>query len=182
MAIFNLFDKDKEQKANPQGHFGPANPPLRGPGGKFVSKNKPEIITEDKSVTKTLAPKPEVKKITKSPKFKGPFPITFYGKGVKRFYEDGKWYFAIEDILNLCSATPGLEPYAKLKESKKYSTLFKKHTVEIESVACVGPEGANEILVALAHSAGATFPGPLTSWFTETANLPYEEPVEPNNK
>jgi hypothetical protein len=202
MAIFDFFDKDKSDNQDPNQHFGPKHLPVRGPGGKFVSKKKVETkpavekevketkIEEEKqaepevetvTVEEKETSKPEEKKSSKSPKFKGPFPITFYGTEVRRFYEDNKWYYSIEDFLKLCSSTPPLERYSELKESKKYSTLFKKYTVKIEEVACTDPEGANEILKALSFS-GVTFPGPLSSWFTDTANLPYEEPTDQETK
>lgn len=139
--------------------------PVRDTHGKFISKKPASVKTEED--------KP-AKKITGEPK--GPYIATFYGVEIRKYYEDGKWYFSIEDILPLGQKNPPLASLDKLKEKEEFNAVFEKVVKVIDNIPCSGAKGVVEIV----NLTGASFPGPFLRWIEETATFPFEEPAPVN--
>lgn len=151
--------------------------PKRGPGGKFVSSKK-EV--ESKKID--AAPNKKSNEKTQEPKKKSegnssqqPTTSTFYGKTVRRFYQEGNWYFSIDDVISLAAADSlnqkiNLGDEKKLAEGRKkitkefsYSDNSGNHTIE----TALAPD-----LIELSPYVRGIYPGPFRRWITETSNFP----------
>ena len=127
--------------------------PVRDSHGKFIGKKaqeKPASHEEDKPVKKT-AGEP-----------KGPYIATFYSVEIRKYYEDGKWYFSIEDILPLGQKVPPLGSLDKLKEQEEFNKVFEKAVRIIDNIPCSGAKG----IVDIVNLTKASFPGPFQKWFS----------------
>jgi hypothetical protein len=159
MAIFGFLDK-KEEKEVENSKYDPKGTVLRGPGGKFMSKKK----IEESSI-------PHKKKSVSSPK--GPVVTTFFGREVRRYYWQKKWYFSVEDVLLIGSAEPVLPPYKELKNKKGVKEILEKNVETISEIPCATAENTIESIRFLKLK----FPGPIVDWLTDTAKFPYTAPV-----
>lgn len=143
--------------------------PVRDTHGKFVSK---------KAVVATLQEEPAAKpqEIPNSIPANEPYTSTFYGVDIKKYYDNGKWYFSIEDILPLGQKNPPLQSLDKLKENEEFNKVFEKAVKIIDNIPCSEAKGIVEIV----NLTGASFPGPFQRWIEETAAFPFEEPAPVN--
>lgn len=147
--------------------------PVRDTHGKFISKKPAPAKTEEDKPIRQVQSEP-AKKIAGEPK--GPYIATFYSVEIRKYYEDGKWYFSIEDILPLGQKNPPLESLDKLKEKEEFNAVFEKVVKVIDNIPCSGAKGVVEIV----NLTGASFPGPFSRWIEETATFPFEEPAPIN--
>ena len=176
---FKLFDKDEDKKqTTPDAAMEgakkektSAKEPLRDDNGKFVSKK------EDVSKTSKTESKKE-KKVSPE-KVIGPILISFYGKDVRRFYKNKKWYFAIDDIINLAQINnedptqPEGDP-EKLKEIRKKSSIkikYRNHNREEITLECIDAKTASEV----PKYVRGRFPGAFNRWIKETSEIPYSK-------
>jgi len=156
----------------------------RGPGGRFVSKNKKDLPKQE-VVVKKAETIPRADKASAPQKSKVA-TLTMYSRPVRIAELDGKRYFVLSDIVSLC-----LEPYAheeldKLRSNReslqKINPLIKNYTLGIdgenETTECVTHEGA----IAIVRMIKKPFPGPFTRWVTQVSdpsfNLP--KPIDSN--
>jgi hypothetical protein len=139
--------------------------PVRGPGGKFVS-TKPKAKEEVK---------PEVVE-KKETAVKGPFPITFNGHVVNRYYKDGAWYFSLDDIAHCAYINPD-DPRINKGHPKKLAEAIEECETKIDGVSVAKPK---EIAKFIPYFKG-TMPGPITDWLSLNADapVPQEEVVSP---
>lgn len=149
----------------------PKKMPARDANGKFISKKtapkkESDEIPKEESVIKDKSG------------FKGPYISIFYSVEIRKYYEDGKWYFSIEDILPLGQKDPPLGSLDQLKEEEEINKVFEKVVRVIDDIPCSGAEGIVEIV----NLTGANFPGPFIRWIEETATFPFEEPAPVNPK
>jgi len=165
----------------------PPKPILRGPGGKFISK-KIDLESISSEHTPTITYPLDKEKTTDEKETAietnqietGLLTATFYGNQIRKYYLDGDWYFAIEDILPLAQYDDplgALESFKKKEESKK---TFDKVVKEIRDsdnvVECVNYGGFMELLPIL-RSEEHMFPGPFPSWLEDTSKFPYANPT-----
>jgi hypothetical protein len=130
--------------------------PVRGPGGKFVS-TKPKVKEEVK---------PEVVE-TKETTVTGPFPVTFNGHIVNRYYKDGVWYFSLDDIAH-CSYINPDDPRIGNGDPKKLAEAIKKCETKIDGISVAEPR---EIAKFIPYFKG-TMPGPIVDWLNINADAP----------
>jgi hypothetical protein len=159
MAIFDFLDK-KEEKEAKASQYSPKGDVMRGPGGQFVSKKKDEKSSASHK-----------KKPTSNPK--GPVVTTFFGREVRRYYWQKKWYFSVEDVLIIGSTEPVLPPYNDLKNKKGIKEILEKNVETISEIPCATAENTIEIIRFLKIK----FPGPIVDWLIDTAKFPYTAPV-----
>lgn len=197
MAILDFLNKQKEEeeKNTPEQTFAPKSMPVRGPGGKFVSKKKP---IEDKKKIKDTNKSTENKKILvkdkeiNENKTEGPFMAPFAGKEVRKFYFNKKWYFAVQDLIFLLAADPPFPPFEELKKKKEFKSIFEKNLIIIKEadlsekvgpteeedmyikVSCADATGSIEILRGIIKSYNASFPGSLFRWLEDISTFKFE--------
>lgn len=131
--------------------------PPRGPGGKFVSAK----------------PKEEKRREAKGSAVKGPFPLTFYGHEIRRFYKDNAWFFSLEDIAHVAYINAN-DPTVRKGNPEKLSEAKKKYAIQIDGVEVAKPK---DIVKFIPYFKG-NMPGPITSWLVENSDLPLPQPVE----
>jgi len=173
MAILNFLNKKKEESPPPVETFVPKVAPPRGPGGKFVSKDKPVEVQ---------APQEKPKKKVDQTKVEGPFMAPFAGKEIKKYYANGKWYFSIEELIFLLSSDPPLKPLDQLKNDPKFKDLFEKEIKTIDGVDYADGAGTIEILREIIQTYNATFPGSLFRWLEDIATHELEKPKDEEKK
>lgn len=132
----------------------PKSAPLRGPGGKFVSKKvtekTPPAVKKDAGVTQT---------------------VTFYGNAIRKWHVDDVWYFSLLDILTMAKVLNPLAYLSELKTNEKTKELISKNTKTIAAEACVSYPQFMQLLPIL-RSKDCVFPGPFPEWLADTALLP----------
>ena len=195
---FNLFSKKPESKKDYlTEEIKTKTTPPRGKGGRFVSTKKKAEPIKEKSVNLKPLPKEEappstVPTTTPSEKTteatsQQPTVSSFYGKPVRRFYHQKKWYFTIDDIIALAAADSlnqkiNLGDERKLEEARReiavefsYSDNFGDHTVETAT--------ALELIDMMLYVRGI-YPGPFRRWITETSQFPapVKPPAPPNTE
>ncbi len=159
----------------------PKAAPLRGPGGKFISKKA--------SSSKTAPAKgKKKKKTTKKPSVetKEVATVSFYGIDIRRIYHDKKWYFSTDDIMLL--AKPIILG-GKITKKKNYKKVFDEIAETISGVSYADADGTVKLIQAME----ATFPGPLVRHLhgslqvsnplekIEPAETELKEPAAPSN-
>lgn len=163
------FDKDENGNT-----FAPKSDVARGAGGRFVSKKKDEpkeSAESQKSTSKTA----KTKTGSDDDKVYGPMMAPFAGHEVRKFYTDGKWYFALSDLYSLLSSPNStLDSYSDAKTDSEFEELFKKNLRMMADVECTTAKGASEILLAVIKARGATFPGSMFRWLDDVSAQPYE--------
>lgn len=145
---------------NPLSIFGekakPKEIPQRGRGGKFISSK----------------PKQEKKPQGKGT-FKGPFPLTFYGHEIRRFYNKGVWYFSLDDIAHVAYINAD-DPTVRKGDAEKLAEGKKKYAVKIEGVEVAK---AKDIVTFIPFFKG-NMPGPVTDWLIDNSSLSVPERPE----
>ena len=126
---------------------------MRGAHGRFVSKKEPEAINKFVSV--------EIKKNPKEP-----IVVTFYGREIRKIYDSGKWYFAIEDIMT--GAAPNVSG-GKITKKSSFKKLQKSLCKTINNTVYSDAEGC----IKLIHEVEGIFPGPLPDWLRESSAIPF---------
>ena len=168
MAILNLFgkkDKPEPFKEDAKAGAPPQEEPqtkraiLRGTRGRFVSKSKVKSGAKDERV-------PKDENISSHPKMTEPVMVTFYGKDVRKRYLKGKWYFAIDDLLSLATSP---DPDKPLKMKADFNKTKKAVETTIDNVIYADEKGC----LLLITKTDGIFPGPITRWLSESADLPY---------
>lgn len=141
--------------------------PERGTRGRFVSKKNAA------KTTPTISDKP------KSAISLEPATSTFYGKPVRRFYHNKKWYFAIDDIISLAAAD-SLNQKINLGDSEKLDKTRKDISQEFtykDSINDITLEAAEaQDLIEMMPYVRGLYPGPFVRWITETSQFP--DPVK----
>jgi hypothetical protein len=149
-----------------------SKPIPRGPGGKFVSaKAKPkEEVKEAKEEKKAEG------KETKETAIKGPYPITFYGHEIRRYYKDKAWYFSLDDIAQVAYLNSD-DPTVRKGDAEKLTEGKDKCAIKIEGVEFAKGKDIAKLIPFFKGN----MPGPITSWLLENSEspLPQEEPKEP---
>lgn len=95
--------------------------------------------------------------------------VSLYGQPVRKLYKQGKWFFAIDDILTLASPLQVEEPITKKKD---YNELYAQF---VKPYGGVGYVTAKEVM-ELTRQINGTFPGPLDRWLKESEALPAPDP------
>lgn len=113
---------------------------VRGPHGRFVSKKEPK---------------------------KEPIVVTFYGREIRKIYDGGKWYFAIEDTL--ACAAPNVSG-GKITKKDSFKKLQKSLSKTINNTVYSDAEGC----IKLIHEVEGIFPGPLPDWLRESSAIPFD--------
>jgi hypothetical protein len=148
--------------------------PIRGPGGKFISKKS---ASPEKKESKPLE-KPAVENKPKNSKTTPETPIlkssSFSGVPIRRFYSQGKWFFVIEDIIPLANV-PEVKEYLNLIKStnlelkENWENMTKKITYNIngqdEFLECADYEN----ILKLISAQDKPLPGPFSRWIRETS-------------
>lgn len=142
--------------------FTPHKNVARGPGGKFVSKKKPEIKVEVTPVAAPAAPPKEEKKPEEanSPEFE---ISTFYGKDIRKKKINGTWYFALADVIILANYDNVKSFLQKLPENSKTKKLLSDETKTVDSLEFANFKGISAI-VPMTNNKDHSFPGPFLSW------------------
>lgn len=138
--------------------------PVRGHDGKFLStklrskkEEKPEVV-ENKGTT-----------------VKGPYPITFNGHEVRRYYQDGKWYFSLDDIAHVAHLNAE-DPTIRKGDPEKMEKAKKEYASQIEGIEVAKPK---DIAKFIPYFKG-NMPGPITDWLVLNADAPV--PEDPANQ
>ncbi len=123
--------------------------PKRGAGGKFVSKKKKEEKIE--STTKD-----------------GAYPaLTFYGHDIRRFYQEGEWYFSLEDISKV-PHQDAMNPTIRAGDPEKLAEAKEKYAKIIDGIEVAKPK---DIVTFIPYFPGS-MPGPITDWLITNSELP----------
>lgn len=144
MGIIDIFGKKTSPPIEKEPQI--KRSPLRGPGGKFISK-------------KQKVRKPIAAAIT----------ATFYGREIRKVYDGKKWYFAAEDILALANPLSGKE---KVRRKKTFENVKKSVSKTINNTLYSDTDGC----IKLIREVEGEFPGPLPDWLKESSAFPYEAP------
>jgi hypothetical protein len=172
MAILDFLGNDKKGKNDSSSNqYGPKEI-KRDAGGKFVSKKKVEAEEKPQKTTKK-------KKTSKTTKPLGPFIVPFGGKEIRRYYQNKKWYFSIEDLLSLGQLDKPLKKLSQLKNDPEVSEVFKKNMVTISGVDCADGKGSEEILRVIIEKFKLGLPGSLLRWIEDISKLPFNI-IEPS--
>jgi len=185
MTILDILSKKKVKpepfRQDPSVLIPPSKEPqvkkviVRGSGGKFISKKPSDVKTveskEKRKVVKMAKPVKPAKKVLK-PKVSEVIIVDFYGKNVRKVYSVGKWYFAIDDIVAI--ATP-FNPEKPLKFKKDFEKIISEVSKMFDEVVYSDDKGCLKII----RQIEGQFPGPITRWLTESAQLPFIPPPSP---
>lgn len=151
--------------------------PARGPSGKFISKKKspstPTSISIDSETSKKGESKKEEKPciVVKSPLLKS---SNFGGIPIRRIYTQGKWFFAVEDVVALTGVSNIKEYLEQIKNKNKelqkdWETMIEKFDYQTEDktefLECADTESILKIVYVL----DKPLPGPFSRWLRETA-------------
>lgn len=143
----------------------PAIPP-RGPGGKFVSTKKNQTSNTAGEEKQVKADKPDGFSV-------GPYPLTFYGHEVKRYYRDGNWYFAVNDVAS-CAYLDSGNPNIRNGDAEKLSEEKSKCCIKIDGVEVAKGE---EIAGFVQYFKG-NMPGPVSDWLIRNGKLSAPEKTQ----
>lgn len=167
----------------------PKPAPIRGPGGKFVSKKPVEkkVVAEDLPAGKAgiAASSPEAsprndKENAQKEKEVTQQTITFYGSAIRKWHIDTAWYFSLTDILTIAKIIDISAYINELQQNETTSKTLLQNSKIIslpkddgteEKVLCVTYENFMQILPIL-RSKESTFPGPFPDWLADIANIP----------
>lgn len=175
MAILNFLNKKKKDESpSPVETFIPKVAPVRGPGGKFISKNKQSLMLRNKPEAGQTPHEDPKEKVVQN-KFQGPFLAPFAGKEIKKYYANRKWYFSIEELIFLLSSNPPLEPLDQLKNNPKFKDLFEKEIRTIGGVDYTDCDGSIKILREIIKTYKANFPGSLFRWLEDISTHKLEK-------
>jgi hypothetical protein len=150
----------------------------RGADGKFVSKTpSAKKTTQVKKVVAKTETVPQ-KKVATSQAMPNYQILTFYGKSIRKTYQNNSWYFPLEDILPVAAID---SPNIFLKELQEKE--FVKSTLEsviaqikfldengVKTVNCVNYEGFMTLLPIIRDS-GHIFLGPFPDWIRGISKL-----------
>lgn len=129
-----------------------------------VKKEKKSPASSSKTTKKKKGKKKDVVET------KDPVIVTFYGKEIRKMYVDGKWYFAIEDLI----ATAGRpEPGKKIKYKEDFKDVKAESVKTIRDTDYTDAGGSIKVINEMV----ASFPGPIHSWIETSSNLPYIAPL-----
>lgn len=139
------------------------------PAKKDKKDTSTEGVKSSSPSKKTQKRKKTEPKKTKDNGAQEPITVTAYGKSVRKIYKDGKWYFAVEDIIAMATVP---EPGKKIKYKDGFEGTKKKVTKNIGNVAYADSTGNIKLL----REMEASFPGPIHSWLATSAEIEYFPP------
>jgi hypothetical protein len=152
----------------------------RGTDGKFVSKNPSakKTVQKKKSAVKIEADL-QKEKINPQQAIPNYQTLTFYGKRVRKIFQNNSWYFALEDILPIAAIDYPDVFIKKLKENESVKNVFDNNVVQIKfldqneskTADCISYEGFLSLLPIIRDS-GHTFLGPFPDWLRDISKLP----------
>lgn len=180
MPIFDFLNKNTTDLVKPEESFTPKVTPMRGPGGKFVSKKKP-VEPKEETAKEVQTPHEHLKQKTDQTKVQGPFMSPFAGKEIQKFYTDKKWYFAIGELTCLLTSDPPVPPFDQLKDKKELKEIISQNIEKINEIDCADCVGSTKILEEVIKSYNATFPGSLFRWLEDISTLEFVE-IEKDDK
>lgn len=168
MAILDIFGKKRQPdpfKEDAKSDLPPLAEPqnkttvLRGAHGRFVSKNQVKPDTKKESV-------PKEEDISSPSETNKPITVTFYGKDIRKIYTNGKWYFAVEDLISLATSP---DPDKPVKMKADFNKTKKEVETTIDNVIYADEKGCSLLITKI----DGVFPGPITRWLYESAHMPY---------
>ncbi|PIR79969.1 MAG: hypothetical protein COU25_02655 [Candidatus Levybacteria bacterium CG10_big_fil_rev_8_21_14_0_10_35_13] len=184
MAILNFFSsksKPEPFKEDKKAELPPSEEPqikktvVRGTHGRFIAKNELKSGAKEETVPKEENPQADEPKEETVPKeevqipdakMEEPITVTLYGKEIKKIYSKGKWYFAVDDLV-ATAASP--DPDHGVKMRAGFDKAKKDVGKTIDNVVYADAKGC----LLLITKVNGIFPGPITRWLTESAEIPY---------
>lgn len=170
MDMFSKSNKPEPFKQDPiSGNFdvSPSKPLVRGAHGRFVSKKELEKNHTSKKVEQKTVIKEEQapsKSEVKKNGTEGPFEVMFYGKSIRKYNINGKWFYCLDDILAL---NINLTSSGKLIKKQDFDKTKKDNIKRVINIEVADKDG----IVKIIRQVEGTFPGPLVRWLEETSQM-----------
>lgn len=176
MKLSDLIRK-KSKEAGKENLLSAATPHLkvvRGPDGKFISKNKSSVTPTPVLVpvnVRAVKKNKQKKPVTKSPVLE---VSNFKKVPIRRFYTHKKWLFVIEDITLLANVSNTQEYLHQIRSvnaelTKNWETMTEKISFvfdgQRETLECADAENTLKIVLAF----DKPLSGPFFRWLKETS-------------
>ncbi|MFS8158993.1 MAG: hypothetical protein ACMG6E_02045 [Candidatus Roizmanbacteria bacterium] len=160
------------------------NPPLRGPGGRFISKKKPAVSGE---MDDQIPSRPEEVRnlidITPTDSTTTLAELSYYGEKIRRIYKDNTWFFALEDFFPLVKIFDSADymgllrkqPFYSVKNSKDFLEISMQSHIPAQTSVIFGNIDVVKVIISLFQKEERYFPGRFPEWIENAADIPYEE-------